>query len=80
MSIINSLLSINMFLLIIDNKSGFVSTFVRHDIVPGTTYSGDDNQINNIRVNLQHNAFNFKEIVNCGIFSTFPLGFWHIEI
>ena len=25
-------------------------------------------------------AFNFKEIVNCGIFSTFPFGFWHIEI
>ena len=25
-------------------------------------------------------AFNVKEIINCGIFSTFPFGFWHIEI
>ena len=35
---------------------------------------------NKIRAYSKLPAFNFKDIVNCGIFSTFPGPFWHIEI
>ena len=32
------------------------------------------------KYHIQHFLFNFKDIIDCGLFSTIPLGFWDIEI
>ena len=37
-------------------------------------------QKNILRAYSKNVVTNFIEIVNCGVFSTIPLGLWHIEI